>query len=253
MNKTVSFSVRRVLNWLTAVAVIIAGVCFISGCLHIYTVQGAYSRQAVTDVFSRIAVPVYISLALTAIGLVWEFVVPSAQTRPSSPKAYAAMIGRLRSSRAMDEVSEKAITAEQTCRRRLSAIRLAVTFVGAACFLWYALQPSHYSADINASMIRAVWVAIPCFAIPFITVLVTARLIDNSFRREIALLKELPKATADRVTPSVSPKQHTALTVVRIVLFVLAVAALIYGFVTGGTVDVLTKAINICTECIGLG
>ena len=32
-----------------------------------------------------------------------------------------------------------------------------------------------------------------------------------------------------------------------------AVLLLIWGFVSGGAADVLTKAINICTECIGLG
>ncbi len=33
----------------------------------------------------------------------------------------------------------------------------------------------------------------------------------------------------------------------------LALALLLFGFFTGGTVDVLTKAVNICTECVGLG
>ena len=33
----------------------------------------------------------------------------------------------------------------------------------------------------------------------------------------------------------------------------MAVGLLLYGFFAGGTADVLTKAVNICTECIGLG
>lgn len=41
--------------------------------------------------------------------------------------------------------------------------------------------------------------------------------------------------------------------IVRISVLFIAVALVIYGFATGGYVDVLTKAINICTECIGLG
>lgn len=32
-----------------------------------------------------------------------------------------------------------------------------------------------------------------------------------------------------------------------------AVVALVYGFIAGGTADVLAKAVNICTECVGLG
>ena len=41
--------------------------------------------------------------------------------------------------------------------------------------------------------------------------------------------------------------------IVRFALLFIGVGILIYGYFAGGTADVLTKAINICTECIGLG
>lgn len=41
--------------------------------------------------------------------------------------------------------------------------------------------------------------------------------------------------------------------IARTVLFVLALFFLIIGVMNGGMRDVLVKAINICTECIGLG
>jgi len=34
---------------------------------------------------------------------------------------------------------------------------------------------------------------------------------------------------------------------------IVAVGLMILGIATGGLADVLAKAINICTECIGLG
>ncbi|MBQ8324841.1 MAG: thioredoxin [Clostridia bacterium] len=36
-------------------------------------------------------------------------------------------------------------------------------------------------------------------------------------------------------------------------LALIAVALIVLGRTSGGAADVLTKAINICTECIGLG
>ena len=39
----------------------------------------------------------------------------------------------------------------------------------------------------------------------------------------------------------------------RLVVFCVAVAFVIVGIINGGAGDVLMKAINICTECIGLG
>lgn len=40
---------------------------------------------------------------------------------------------------------------------------------------------------------------------------------------------------------------------IKITIISIAVTALIIGLIFGGYADVLTKAINICTECIGLG
>ena len=39
----------------------------------------------------------------------------------------------------------------------------------------------------------------------------------------------------------------------KYLLLILGISLAIYGFVSGGYVDILTKAIYICTECIGLG
>ena len=43
------------------------------------------------------------------------------------------------------------------------------------------------------------------------------------------------------------------LKITRLVILGVAIVALILGAVFGGYADVLTKAVNICTECIGLG
>lgn len=47
--------------------------------------------------------------------------------------------------------------------------------------------------------------------------------------------------------------EHTAPGWVRTTLYVLALGFLVAGVMNGGMRDVLIKAINICTECIGLG
>ncbi|MBQ7948195.1 MAG: thioredoxin [Clostridia bacterium] len=42
-------------------------------------------------------------------------------------------------------------------------------------------------------------------------------------------------------------------TYIRIGLAVAGVGLFVFGIFNGGMADVLTKAINICTQCIGLG
>ena len=50
-----------------------------------------------------------------------------------------------------------------------------------------------------------------------------------------------------------SKLNNKTLLIIKSVIIVIAVGAIIFGALIGGYADVLTKAINICTECIGLG
>ena len=49
------------------------------------------------------------------------------------------------------------------------------------------------------------------------------------------------------------PAFSTSLTAIRIAVLCAALFFLLLGYFSGGSTDVLTKAVNICTECIGLG
>ncbi|MBR6784589.1 MAG: thioredoxin [Clostridia bacterium] len=48
-------------------------------------------------------------------------------------------------------------------------------------------------------------------------------------------------------------KKTSIVPALRFSVLLIALVLLIYGYILGGTADVLTKAVNICTECIGLG
>ncbi|MBR5960707.1 MAG: thioredoxin [Clostridia bacterium] len=50
--------------------------------------------------------------------------------------------------------------------------------------------------------------------------------------------------------PQAEPKYRKG---IQAAVFVAAVLLIIAGIANGGALDVLVKAINICTECIGLG
>ena len=52
------------------------------------------------------------------------------------------------------------------------------------------------------------------------------------------------------VKPAAQPKHKTA---VQIALVAMAIVLIIAGILNGSAWDVLVKAINICTECVGLG
>lgn len=61
------------------------------------------------------------------------------------------------------------------------------------------------------------------------------------------------KNTADVTSAEDTTKIGIPLTVCRIFVFAAAIILIVLGLQNGGMWDVLVKAINICTECIGLG
>ena len=62
------------------------------------------------------------------------------------------------------------------------------------------------------------------------------------------------KRPSGKVRPCPPRKQmDKPIKIARISVFVLGVLFIVLGMMNGGARDVLIKAINICTECIGLG
>ena len=92
-----------------------------------------------------------------------------------------------------------------------------------------------------------VWLLV-CMTVPFGFAVFTAYYAKASIQKEIDLLKSAG------VTPSRSPAAPAKdLSWIRWAILGIASVCIVLGLFTGGTKDVLTKAVNICTECIGLG
>ncbi len=66
-------------------------------------------------------------------------------------------------------------------------------------------------------------------------------------------IKNAPKKRIQGGQIAQNPRSEKSLLGIRLTLLVLAVTFIIIGIFNGGMADVLYKAINICTECIGLG
>lgn len=248
---------RRIYNILHSISIIVAGVCLMAGCLSIYSSgDGAYSRQIVAETFSKISLPVYLCLILTVIGFVWDFLVPSKAEKDKKFKPYSHLLDRLivkKDLSGCDEALLNTIYKERKSRKLHTVIRTIIICISGAVFLGYALNSNNYQTDINTSVIKAMWVLIPCLVIPFIYSVFTAYHNEKSLKNEIELIKKAPaKENTEEAEDNIS-KSEKVVNVVRFALLFVGVGILIYGYFAGGTADVLTKAINICTECIGLG
>lgn len=233
---------------------ILSGLCLMTACVGIYlSGDQPFSRESVAAAFAPIAVPVIATLALVIIGFLLDLFLPKAAKKAVPVAQYSMLLHRLQAKADLeqaDEAAKSAIAAQRACRMRHKLITAALLVIGSIVFLVYALQKgSFHPSEINDSIIMATAVLLPCMAVPFGYGVFAAYRGRISMKREIELLKALPSK------PAAAPASQTDRTVMvaRSILLCAGAALLLYGLFSGGTADVLTKAINICTECVGLG
>ena len=246
---------KRVHGIALSVMLVITGICLMVQCVSIYrSGDRPFSREAVAAHFSPIAIPVFLCIAMVIVGFILELLIPSASKKSVPGKQYRLILQRLQEKRSIsscDEALRSAITAQQKKRRSMGNIRTVLIVLCAVIFLSYGCNGANFDQmDINSSMIQAMYVLLPCCAVPFGWAIYTAYQEKASLQAEIELWKQAPVNTESIHTP-IAAKDKAGL--IRNVLLIAGICLFLYGLFTGGTNDVLTKAINICTECVGLG
>ena len=262
--RTVSFWYSVFLSVFT----IALGIAFLASVSDIY-----FSAKEGEQIFTRENVtaqllPCFITLIVWIVAVIAGFVLsvllPSKERkkRSAAPETiYRKLLTRI----PKGEGEELRCGLERV--KKTERIRVIVWCVaGAVCVaagvivLAYAFNPKHFTAevDFNTDVLNmAKWV-LPCTAISFLCCIAAAIVERETAKRTLPVVKKLIAAGA---TPKVMAEYDAAtakrdkyvLLGVRIAVAALAVALIIWGIFNGGANDVFIKAINICTECIGLG
>ena len=256
MNKAFISRLRPALRIILSISLIAAGICLMAACLGIYYSGGdqPFSRESVAAAFGPIALPVYLCLGLTAAAFLLELALPSPAVKAKPTRQTAMLLENMQKkidlSRCGDDL-RSAVAAQRSKRRRNRVIGWVLLAVCSVVFLSYGANPHNFhQSQINGSMVAAMYRFVPCCLIPYLYGIWAAYAARASMEEEINLLKTAPAES--RVVPA--PKaENKQLILVRNVLLAVGIGILIFGYCTGGTADVLTKAVNICTECVGLG
>lgn len=245
----------RISNWVLAGATVLAGACFIAGCLIIYHSgdEQIYTPEKVAQTFAAIAVPIWLWLVLAAVRGILHILFPlETKVKTEIPLEMSLQRLQQRVDPALcPQDLQCSIQSLREDRKKDAKKGMLLLLCCSALFLFYGLDPSHYYADrINTAVITAACFLLICMSIPFFWLLGATKRAKHSMRIEMELLRSAPAAA--KVTPP-APKKRYGVAAVRCVLLCAALGLLLYGFFAGGTADVLTKAVNICTECVGLG
>lgn len=247
---------RRLYGILLSIVIVAAGLCLMAACYRIYTTgDGTFSREIVAAHFAGIALPVYLCLVMVILGFLLDIFLSGSKSKETIEKNYTLILQRLHAKTDLSQCADdlrSAVLKEQKARKCHKIVSIVLLAVGSILFLIYALNGSNYhQREITDSLIAAMYLMIPCMAVPFGYAVFSAYFSRASILREIELLKQ---AGANRSpVPAAEIKISKAGLIARWAILGIAAVILIYGYFAGGTADVLTKAINICTECVGLG
>ncbi len=227
-----------------------------------------YTRQVVGQRLSLLVIPVSLWF-LTAVGaFVLSVLYPTAETRKK--QGDAAALRRLKKRIPMGESAEFLAEKQRFDRYRLIRVlawSVAALFTAASAILAivYLARTSHFAAaDVTAEILSLVKHVLPWVGGSFVLLVaataadyLTVRPMLASAKKLVVLGKGAPlrmRAGAGKTERALEGlRSEKTLLVVRCVLLAAAVALILWGVFNGGATDVLIKAINICTECIGLG
>lgn len=274
--KTVRLCYGIALSLMTAVT----GALFIWQTLDIYLSGGSrpFTREIVLERLNRIAPAFWIWVVMVAVGfIIWEVFAVSCKRAPLKDDCYA--LRRLKK-RVPQKVGESGLASLKAVKRG-ELINLIVKLCAAALCLagvaygiaYLATSANFPKTDVNGEMLNMAAHLAPCVFAALLILCGVTLYLSISAKKQLPHVKQLiasAKADEKNGVEAVYVTGNTAVADlygrwkalsnhkyfilgVRIAIAVFAVTFIILGIVNGNMRAILIKAINICTECIGLG
>lgn len=236
----------------TAVLVLIMAIVLIISCVNIYqSGDRAFSRDSIGATMDAIALPCWLCIAAVLGGGFLQLALPVAEDKTKPVRNQNALLARFRvNASQLPPMAQKDAQAHQKKQKMFAFLFCSLVCINCIYPVYYFCQPSNFGvADITGDVLRAVYVVL----IPGIEIFAAGylwqRWNDASVQKEIEVYKanDIKPAKTERTEKKGNFKT------VRIMIAAVAVIFILLGILNEGYVDVLGKAIKICTECIGLG
>lgn len=252
MKQETSQRIRRIYGFILSICLIVTGVLLTVACWGIYNSGGEqiYTPDKVSAAFVPIAPAVYVCLALIAGSILLQVILPAELKKGKVEKNPLLLLQRLQKSRTVDETTRqqlKALQRKGSIPVVISIVLLVLSTIGCSI---YAVTTTHFDhVKTMAAAIRPMLVTVLFMVLPMVCSIFAAYRYRKVLQQQVELWKQ--KGTPVVTTQASSCNQ--GIRIVRWSILCVAVILIIAGFALGGWQDVLTKAVNICTECVGLG
>ncbi len=257
MMKKVRISPAGLIRWLAAVVTLALAAALCIACLDLYgagnapenlTAEGVrirdmYTRENVGEELANLAAP----------AICWVILLVLAALQPREPEkrlpidpenALRLLAPRVFPTAAMEKFRTRRAVVGRICL-------LILSLCGAWLFYYFTDRALFTLWDLEfvmGQMVESTWAA---SLIAVAVMCLWAWWEGRSYAAEWAEAKKAPKRPELASKPA--PRKDFPVNVPRAILLAAALALIVAGVLNGGMYDVLVKAINICTECIGLG
>ena len=259
MSKKTVERIRRIYGVALSLALIVTGVLLVISCVNIYrSGSRPFTPESISAAFSRIAVFVWVTCGALVVGVLLALLFPTQQGKPRGIRYKKDTLNRLQSRLSTDLCDPDRLASIRKEEKRCATLRLISVIACVAAAIpaaVYVLNFNHFGENHDADVISACLWLIPTTLICMGICMIFARLEEVGLDRQIELVKAAISetgASAPQDAPAKSTRPKLILGI-RVTVLLVALTFIVLGIVNGGMADVLSKAVNICTECIGLG
>ncbi len=269
MTEKNKLALRLLYEAVLSIFTITIGALLIAQALKIYgsSDTSPYTREKVVKALSDIAVFLYIWIAAIIGGVIICKLCPDKKTKLKGTLYQTSILKRLKKLLPEAERYEKLKRAD-TIRKIVWIVCILLGIVSAVAIGCCIFNKNNYTPigdgfDPTKDMLAMLPVILSWTAVFFITVIAATVYCELSAKRENAEIKKII-ATSKKASSAKAPNSKEEVlcddthrvkivNATRIALAVVSITFIVIGCFNGGAKELFEKAINICTECIGLG
>ncbi len=262
---------RRIYGIVLTSLTVLVGVLFIVQTWAIYrsAPQSPYSTESIAKHFGQIAPFVWLWIVAVLADIVLSILYPKEEPRPKAQVDMKLALERTKKrlpTEGEGYIQSKDVERkEEGFRQTLAIVCIAVVGFLALVCLWIMVRELYFPwvkatfFTEHHGVVNRLLQAVVLSTVALTFVCITVALFDKSIEKERTAYLEIIKA--NKPAPQQKKEQGNEneeaekkkTKIIRISLAVVGVAFVVWGICNGGMKDVLLKAINICTQCIGLG
>lgn len=241
---------------------IVAGIALIAACISVYQIgDRPFTPESISAAFSHVRIPVFSALISTVAGLIFSLIFPDENDKIKSiiDKKTSArkLLLRIDPESCADEL--KLIKRERKLRAVCRTAATVVCIIATIPALIFAQNKENFSIiELEDCVTSLLMHSLPFIILVILSFIVLFFIERASIDRQIKISKSAIlrspnyRSEANDLLFRKEKKNKALVIAARLSIIVVAIIFVVIGIFNGGMADVLSKAVNICTECIGL-